>query len=183
MPRRARLCHLRPGSPRLVSPCLQLQDIAETVHGFVQLGSFCAPAQLEGRQVVVPVEHEVGAAVAEAAHVQDGGAREVAVAKEGDTVPRKVLRGRAERVDAALVLAPEAYLFGLCRGAHGTEVVQQAVLELRQLEKADERRGVVVVLAKVGDEHEVAHMSLGLGLCKRFRPVMAVIALTRWHPS
>jgi hypothetical protein len=68
----------------------------------VELRRLLPAAQLEGRQVVVAVEHEVGAPVAvdEAAHVEHGCAREVAGAEHGDASAGKVLGCVAERVDA-----------------------------------------------------------------------------------
>jgi hypothetical protein len=54
--------------------------------------------------------------------------------------------------------------------------VHQAVLELGDLEVADERGGVGVARGEVGDEDEVAEVALGLGRLIGVRPVMPVIA-------
>jgi hypothetical protein len=72
----------------------------------VQLRRLLASAQVEGLQVVVLVEHEVGAPVAvdEAAHVEDGGAREVAIAEHAFAGAREVFCFAAEWVNAAEVL-------------------------------------------------------------------------------
>ena len=64
---------LPPAPPR---PRLGHEAVPQSKHVFVQLRRLLASAQVEGLQVVVLVEHEVGAPVAvdEAAHVEDGGA-------------------------------------------------------------------------------------------------------------
>jgi hypothetical protein len=54
--------------------------------------------------------------------------------------------------------------------------VEQAVLELGELEVADEHGGVGVARGEVCDEDEVAEVARGLGSLVRVGPVMAVIA-------